>query len=121
MTAHKQWSIVEIDMVQDTIQLGVKKPQSKSLSCANLRGFFYWWQRDSVGMIGVYCNLSYAEIRSSDGGCPARQAPNFSDNLCQQRAAENVAPRKQDPNIVSNTKEPACWLFFYDIPSQKRL
>ena len=41
LTAQKQRIIVESNMVQDNTKLGAKRPQSKSLSCAKLRGFFY--------------------------------------------------------------------------------
>ena len=40
---------LEIVMVQDSIQLCVKRPQGKSLSCAKLRGFFYGGSDFSVG------------------------------------------------------------------------
>jgi hypothetical protein len=60
-------------MVLDTIQLGVKRPQGKSLSSAKLRGFFYGEVGEPGGRLVRFQQY------------PARQHLIFYDNPSQKR------------------------------------
>ena len=73
------------NMVQDTIQLGAKRPQGKSLSCAKLRGFFYGG--GCGGLIMGIC-LSWRLITKHYCSRPtARQHLIFYDNPSRKRVA----------------------------------
>lgn len=70
-------------MVQDNIQLGAKKPQSKSLSCAKLRGFF------NGGGSGTHsrCESTNASRNPVKQRTPVRQHLIFYDIPSSKRVA----------------------------------
>ena len=98
-------------MVQGTIQLGVKRPQSKSLPCAKLRGFF------NGGDMRVH--KCWAAIKQQ--GTPARQ--HLILQTIDGRVAQSIGMTSELCG-VSDTNAgltPAPVSLFYDNPSRKRV
>ena len=117
-------------MVQDTIQLGAKRPQGKSLSCAKLRGFFNGGGEltgsSKTWAVNSYDVSQHQQLGNSSNTqlitLSARQhlilqtirwQPLYSG---ESRLHElySIASRKLGAN-------PNCQHLFYDNPSRKRL
>ena len=134
-----------IVMVQGTIKLGVtKRPLGKSLPCAKLEGFFIGgglkWHtglsersnstRERYVVVGDGFGLTplkRCRKQSMRRPTPARQAPNFSDNLCAGwRGSQTICGVQQGltfaqmPRLSYRCRPTAPAHLFYDIPSSKR-
>ena len=137
-------------MVTGRIKLGaIKELSGKPLSCDLPEGFFYWWRRKpEFSAVIAGCRYHTVEKQTAESKTtksnvlnPARQAPNFSDNLCMGiavRGRQKVVLTQVQGNLTlckNQTKVrltsqvlesdqqilPIPTHFFYDIPSRKRV
>ena len=101
-------------MVSDTIQLGAKKPQGKSLSDAKLRGFFYGGSDFSVGEL-VYALIGTGLSRRGYYSAVIKRRQHLIlQTICRQRPRLFILLK----SYTFNSKP--CLHLFYDNPSRKR-